>query len=671
MTAIPLPIGERMRGEISNEGDYKTYSVDLSAGVEYAFYVEGITLADSNLYLLNSSNADIDSNDDLGPGWYSGKITNVDSLNSLIYYTPTQSGTYYLEVTDTPDPAFYPWYHTGSFEISAWETDDSISTANSLIVGNNITATIEHELDLDTYEIKLTEGRTYQFELKRSTLDDPYLILENSQLESLAEDDNSGYEINNALITFTAPYTGDFYLTATDSGYRWGSYTLNTQQLNYDESKDTANSINPGETRQGSISYEGDNDWYKVNLSSKKGYRFSVEGIELKDPKIQLRDSFGALLAENDNVDKSNDPILNFQPTTNGVYFLDVSDSSDNKTGSYKLTALQTDESTDTANNLKANKSITGNVEYENDKDWYSIKLKENTRYNLDLSSITLNDPELKLRDSFGSLLASDDNSGAGNNASLGFTAAQAGLYFLDAGSVDSNDTGTYKLTTTRVIDRDTTPRGAFKLKENSPTQQTIDYLTEHDWFKLKLKKGRTYHLELKGDTLPDPYLNLRDRKGKIIASDNDSGNEKDSVIRFTPKKSGQYILDAGGNGDAVTGTYTITAWQTDESSKTSIKYKLGQNQSGSIDYLSDEDWHKINLKPGNYRFDLRGSSLNDPALELLDSKGKVILSDDDSGKGNDALIVATINKKGTYFLNATASGGDETGTYIINASLI
>ena len=62
---------------------------------------------------------------------------------------------------------------------------------------------------------------------------------------------------------------------------------------------------------------------------------------------------------------------------------------------------------------------------------------------------------------------------------------------------------------------------------------------------------------------------------------------------------------------------------------------------------------------------------MKDPALQLLNSKGKVLLSDDDGGRGNDAMITTTINKKDTYYLNATASGGDATGTYLISSNLI
>ena len=668
MSSTNITLGEIARDTIDYDGDYKTFSVNLISGIEYAFYAEGITLKDPYLTLTNSSSEILKTDDDIDYKGSSLKWSS-DSLNSLIYYTPSYSGTYYLEVESAFDTSYYRYY-TGSFEISAWKADETTSQATPISVGGLASATIDHELDADYFKIKLVAGRTYDFKLNKDSLSDPYLYLEDAQ-ESLAQDDNSGSESKNALIRYSAPATKDYYLIATDAGYDYGTYTLSATQLKYDESTDTANPITIGSTKADELLYSGDNNWYKIQLKAGKGYRFNVTGETLADPKLQLRDSSGAVVAENDDSNEGNDPVLNYRATRQGNFYLDVSDSTDSKTGRFKLTAHQTDESASTANPLKAGQSKTGTIEYTNDKDWYAIKLTKNTRYNFNLNSITLKDPERKLRNSSGTLITSDDNSGAGNNASIGFTAATAGTYFLDAGAIQSNDTGTYKLTTAKVIDRDSTAKGAIKLKTNNPTQKAIDYLTDHDWFKLKLKKGRTYHLELKGNTLSDPYLNLRDKKGKILSSDNDSGSGKDAVIRFTPKKSGTHILDAGGNQDAVTGSYTIAAWQTDESSKTAKKYKMGRSQSGTIDYQTDEDWFKLKLKPGNYRFDLQGSSLTDPALQLLNSKGKVILSDDDSGKGNDALIAATINKKGLYFLNATASGGDETGTYVINSSLI
>ena len=663
-----LRIGERLSGSIVDQNQYyKDYSIDLIAGTEYAFYLEGLSLYDSVLTLRNSSGAYLESNDDIDTH-FSGFKSGSDSLNSLLYYTPVASGSYLLEASGK----YNTWdglYDEGTFEISAWTTDETPILATAIGVGNTISKTIEHELDEDYFEIKLIAGRTYDFDLNKNTLNDPYFFLEDADGNVLDEDDDSGNGASNAFIRYTAPTTNNYYLVASDSGYNYGTYTVSASQLKYDESLDTANNITSGTTETGDLLYSGDNNWYKIQLDSGKGYRFTVVGETLSDPKLQLRDSSGAVIAENDDSNVGNDPILNYLATGQGSYFLDVSDSSDAKTGRYKLTALETDESVSTANTLKAGQSESSSIQYTNDKDWYSIELIKSSRYNFNLSAITLKDPELKLRDSSGTLITSDDNSGAGNNASIGLTATSSGTFFLDAGSVDSNDTGSYKLTTARVIDRDTTPRGAIKIKLNTPMAGEIDYITEHDWHKTKLKKGISYHLEITGTELSNPSISLRDKKGKILESNN--SDTSTAFIEISPKKSGLYILDAGAKQDALTGTYNITAWQTDQSAKTAQKLKPRADKSGSIDYLGDEDWYKMKLKPGNYQFGLEGSSMKDPALQLLNSKGKVLLSDDDGGRGNNAMITTSIDKKGTYYLNATASGGDATGTYLISSSLI
>ena len=668
MSISNLAVGEIATDSIDdNQGDFKQFEVNLTSGIEYAFYAEGITLTDPVLTLTNSSSEILITDDDVDDQGYYSKSWS-ESLNSLIYYTPSISGTYILEVEGSYDD-FSRTFKTGSFEVSAWKADETTALATPMSVGGIASATIDHELDQDYFKIKLVAGRTYDFKLNKDTLDDPYLYLVDDQDNILAKDDNNGSESKNSFIRYTAPATKDFFLIALDSGYDYGTYTLSATQLKYDESTDTANLITTDSTKPGELLYSGDNNWYKIQLNAGKGYRFNVGGETLSDPKLQLRDSSGAVIAENDDSNEGNDPVLNYLAKSSGSFFLDVSDSNDLKTGRYKLTAHETDESVSTANTLKTGQSETGSIQYTNDKDWYSVELTKNGRYNFNLSSVTLKDPELKLRDSSGTLITSDDNSGAGNNASIGFTATSTGTYFLDAGSVDSNDTGSYKLTTAKVVDRDATPKGAIKIKLNTPTAGDIDYLTEHDWYKTKLKKGINYHLEITGTELGNPSISLRDKKGKILESN--SNNTSISSIEFSPKKSSQYIFDAGAKQDALTGTYSITAWQTDQSAKTAQKLKLRADKSGSIDYLGDEDWYKIKLKPGNYQFGLEGSGITDPALQLLNKKGKVIFSDDDGGKGNDALIAATIDRKGIYFLNATASGGDETGTYLISSSLI
>jgi len=76
--------------------------------------------------------------------------------------------------------------------------------------------------------VKLLAGRTYQIDMikkdsKRSM--DPYLRIEDAKLNKLAEDDDSGGDLN-ARILFTPPHDDDYRIIAT-ALFGTGEYTLN------------------------------------------------------------------------------------------------------------------------------------------------------------------------------------------------------------------------------------------------------------------------------------------------------------------------------------------------------------------------------------------------------------------------------------------------------------
>jgi hypothetical protein len=82
----------------------------------------------------------------------------------------------------------------------------------------------------------------------------------------------------------------------------------------------------------------------------------------------------------------------------------------------------------------------------------------------------------------------------------------------------------------------------------------------DHDWFRISLKAGQTYQFLLKGVTLFDSYLYLRNSAGSVIASDDDGGGGNNSLITFTATTSGTYFLDAASYANRYTGTYTLLA---------------------------------------------------------------------------------------------------------------
>jgi len=111
--------------------------------------------------------------------------------------------------------------------------------------------------------------------------------------------------------------------------------------------------------------------------------------------------------------------------------------------------------STSTTVQLTINSTYTGAINFVGDTDWFRVTLTAGVLYQFDLtgsgndgvlSGLTLSDPWLALRNSSGTLLLSNDNSGLGYNSRIFYTPTTAGTYYLDAQESGVNATGIYRL---------------------------------------------------------------------------------------------------------------------------------------------------------------------------------------------------------------------------------
>ena len=87
-----------------------------------------------------------------------------------------------------------------------------------------------------------------------------------------------------------------------------------------------------------------------------------------------------------------------------------------------------------------------------------------------------------------------------------------------------------------------------------------LETKTDRDWFAVQLKGGYRYEFELVGESLRDPFLNLRSDEGNVLAYNDDNQNDLNSRIVFTAFSDGKYFLDAGAYSELYTGTYKISA---------------------------------------------------------------------------------------------------------------
>jgi hypothetical protein len=109
----------------------------------------------------------------------------------------------------------------------------------------------------------------------------------------------------------------------------------------------------------------------------------------------------------------------------------------------------------------------------------------------------------------------------------------------LDDFSADINTTGSI------------VPGGSIAGVINSPS--------DSDWFAITLQAGRTYTMSVKGISLSDTVLKIRDASGSFLVENDDINvdTNRNSQLQFVPKVSGAYFLDVRGYLD-LTGSYEL-----------------------------------------------------------------------------------------------------------------
>jgi subtilisin-like proprotein convertase family protein len=202
-------------------------------------------------------------------------------------------------------------------------------------------------------------------------------------------------------------------------------------------------------------------------------------------------------------------------------------------------------------------------------------------------------------------------------------------------------------------------------------TKKSIGFQDDiSDWFRVTLTAGIQYQFDLIGASddgtvtglsLVDPLLYLRNSSGVTLSVDDSDGLGGNSRIFYTPTTSGQYYLVAHEFNNDASGTYRLIV----NASPTSGAMALNTPQTGNIDFNGDVNRYSISLTAGiTYGFSLDGSTLANPYLEVQDSTGSNVTSNDDSGSVLNSYVTYTPTVNGTYYLAARASGNNATGGY-------
>jgi hypothetical protein len=174
-----------------------------------------------------------------------------------------------------------------------------------------------------------------------------------------------------------------------------------------------------------------------------------------------------------------------------------------------------------------------------------------------------------------------------------------------------------------------------------------------------------------------DSLLRLQDSKGALLRSDNNSYSQGNAIIvQFLP--AGTYTLLAQADGFQNTGSYQVGVLFTKAASQPQTcapkASTLGTPGTATLGYTGCQyydgtfsDLYSVKVTDASGPLDIAASSTAfDTYLVLLDSKGNVLSTDDNSGGGTDAHILENVTP-GTYFVVVKpASDPASAGSYTL-----
>jgi hypothetical protein len=447
----------------------------------------------------------------------------------------------------------------------------------------------------------------------------------------------------------------------------------------------------------GEISPAGDTDWFRLQVEQGQRYNLALAGIEnaegqALDPMLSIYDAEGNQLAFNDDAEGSLNSALRYTPAQSGVVFVEARAFNSEATGAYRLGVSSGPVPADDVGNdastrarIAAGRTVTGNVEYEGDVDWYRLPVRTGNRYRISLAGAGedgLPDPFLRLVDSDGNELASNDDSEGSLNSQLEFVPPANSTVFIEARGFGDAMTGRYDLSVAvERMPRDDVGNSrstGARLRPGQTIDSTLDFASDSDWYRVRLTEGQSYRFALSGtgdNPVGDPLVRLRDSRGEELAFDDDGGDGLNSYLEFTAPRTGDYFVEARGFTDDATGGYSLSARDGDVPGDNTTDATVsadGDYREGTLSPAADRDWYRLDLGEGQgVRISLASAgtpdALGDPMVVVYGPDGAELARDDDGGEGLNSWLEFQAGAGGAYYVEARGFGDDAEGRYALS----
>lgn len=260
---------------------------------------------------------------------------------SLIRYTPTSSGMYYLRARQFGSGSgtnyTYNLRITGASVCNNFEPNNNVYQAQPFMLGSTDTHAFCVAGDDDWVKFSAVAGMTYRIETLRlaTNTNTTLALFESNGTTLLAINDDSGGTYAS-LLSFTPSKSGEYYVRLRQTGNRGGpGYTYNLRITGTSVCNNYESNNGPGQSRMFTLEtieihafcVSGDTDWVKFKATAGAAYRIETSALSSStDTVVTLFQPDGtSIIATDDDSGDGYGSLLKFAPTTTGIYYVQAS----------------------------------------------------------------------------------------------------------------------------------------------------------------------------------------------------------------------------------------------------------------------------------------------------------------------------------------------------------
>lgn len=640
----PIELGAAVRGSLAaGEFDVWTFTPNEDMTVQIALFSIAF---DTRLEVYDSDGALIATDDDSGGG-YNAALSALNVTAGETYeiralgYSDTESGDYVLTIAQTAPPPLPVAIEYGqtldSVILPGLETEFFFSGTANDVISAEVTSSF-----------------------------DTYLTLKDEEGNVLAEDDDSGGELQAALLNYVLPETGRYSLVVTGySSFEQGEFSLSLRRTEL---------VIPDNAP---LEYEQTVEGF-LTPEQRASYRFSGVAGDLVnifvsadfDTLATLYDSSGRVLVENDDSGGGLNPFIRvFRLPADGEYQIVVSGFAADARGAFSLSLNRVTVAAEKAVSYgdSADAVLEGN-----EVALFTFRGEAGDSVSISVSSAF--DTFLQLRNSDGTVLIEDDDSGGELQPAIAdFSLPASGSYTILVMGYSGADSGSLTLSLSG--------EGITTTTTTAPIGGQISY---GESVEASLSAGETAEYSFSGNAGDvvsiaaqadfDGYLELRDAADALVANDDDSGDGLNPLLQnITLPADGDYTIHFGSFDNQGRGAFTLTL--TEEASTSVETPELAviafgdritdSMAAGEIKAYTFEAQAGDQVSIGVFPAQL--SSAFDLYLEVYQPDGALLTADDDGGwRLNPALVGAVMPVSGTYKVTVQSFAGTDSGDFLL-----